>query len=83
MERLVNLSERDADHLLRGRLLIEPLHQVHDAALGQNAQVLQPWASAKIRSWFNNEIEIANTRLVIPFEGAYGPSWGEQNSGTI
>lgn len=62
----------------RGRTLhIEPLHQVHDALIGQFAKDRTTWAIAKIREYFNNELEIANTKVTIPFEGSYGPSWGE------
>lgn len=60
-----------------GRPIIEPLHQVHDALIGQFPQDLTEWACAKLRTYFSNPLIIANTRLTIPFEGAYGPSWGE------
>jgi hypothetical protein len=36
------------------------------------------WAKAKIHQWFNNPLVIAGQTLTIPFEGAYGPSWGEK-----
>lgn len=58
-------------------LVIEPLHQVHDALIGQFPITHTPWACAKLRTYFSNELAIANIRLTIPFEGAYGPSWGE------
>lgn len=45
---------------------------------GQFPIDLTSWATAKISSYFNNELTIGNTTLVIPFEGNYGPSWGEQ-----
>lgn len=61
-----------------GSLIIEPLHQVHDALCGQWPQSYRAWARAKVRSYFDNELTIAGTTLVIPFDGAYGPSWGEQ-----
>ena len=60
-----------------GSLIIEPLHQVHDALLGQWPIVLRDWARAKVRSYFNNPITIADTTLTIPFDGKFGPSWGE------
>jgi hypothetical protein len=37
----------------------------------------------KIREYFSNEIEVAGEKITIPFEGAYGPSWGELNVGNI
>lgn len=61
-----------------GSLIVQPLHQVHDAMCGQWPVARRDWAIAKIKEWFNNPITIAGTELVIPFEGNYGPSWGEQ-----
>lgn len=63
-----------------GGLYIPPTHQVHDALLGQIPKDRVDWAVGKIQSWFQNELTIANTRVIIPFEGAYGPSWGEQGT---
>ena len=58
-----------------GTFRIEPLHQVHDALIGQfDAEDLE-WARVKIREYFNNPIKIAGTELVIPFEGGYGRNW--------
>ena len=31
----------------------------------------------------HNEITIAGLTLVIPYEGEYGPSWGDMSVGTI
>lgn len=62
---------------LYGRLVIEPLHSVHDALIGQFPKERAEWAAAKIRTYFQNELTIANTKVTIPFDGAYGPSWGE------
>lgn len=59
-----------------GSLIIEPLHQVHDAICGQWPQGCRDWARAKVRSYFQNPLTIASTTLTIPFDGAYGPSWG-------
>jgi len=61
-----------------GNHIIEPLHSVHDALIGQFPIHLTEWAVAKIRGYFQNTLTIANTQVIIPFEGAYGPSWGEQ-----
>lgn len=60
-----------------GSLIIEPLHQVHDALCGQWPRTCRDWASAKVRSYFNNPLTIAGTTLTIPFDGAFGPSWGD------
>jgi hypothetical protein len=63
--------------IVPGALLIEPLHQVHDALCGQWPKFLRDWARAKVRSYFNNTLTIANIPIIIPFEGTYGPSWGD------
>jgi len=65
------------------RLRIEPLHQVHDALIGQFPIQDTQWAVPKIRSYFQNPLLIAGQTITIPFEGAYGPAWGKQNVGTI
>lgn len=59
------------------RLKIEPLHQVHDAIVGQFHKDDTAWAITKIKSYFANPLVIANQVITIPFEGFYGPSWGE------
>ena len=37
----------------------------------------------KLKEWMHNEITIAGIPLVIPYEGEYGPSWGDMSVGTI
>lgn len=59
-----------------GSLIIRPMHQVHDALLVQWPIHLREWALNKMRQYFNNEITIAGQKLVIPFAGTYGPTWG-------
>jgi uracil-DNA glycosylase family 4 len=66
-----------------GRLRIEPLHQVHDACVGQFDRSETAWAVAKIRQYFQNPLTIAGQTITIPFEGGYGPSWGELEIGKI
>lgn len=63
-----------------GALYIEPLHQVHDALCAQWLAVLRPWAITKVKFYFNNPMQIADREITIPFEGGYGPSWGEQTT---
>lgn len=60
-----------------GGLVVQPMHQVHDALIGQFPITQTEWAVAKLNSYFDNPITIAGETLVMPFEGAYGPSWGE------
>lgn len=57
-------------------LCVEPLHQVHDALIGQFRKTDTEWAVGKIKSWFNNRLIIAGTEITIPFDGKYGLSWG-------
>lgn len=57
------------------KLRIEPLHQVHDELVTQWKQEDTTWAANKLKSYFNNEIQIAGTTLVIPYDGAYGVNW--------
>lgn len=64
-------------------LKIQPLHQVHDALIGQFKIEDTSWAIGKIKSYFANEIIIAGTPITIPFEGTYGPNWGNLTLGTI
>jgi DNA polymerase I-like protein with 3'-5' exonuclease and polymerase domains len=64
-------------------LIVQPLHQVHDALIGQFPKDRTPWACTKLNEYFRNPITIAGQLITIPFEGAYGPSWKELNVGTI
>jgi len=79
----LNLWEDEENHRADGSLIIEPLHQVHDALCGQFPKGVTNWAVDKIRGYFNNELIIAGVPITIPYEGAYGPSWGELNQGEI
>ena len=58
-------------------LRIEPLHQVHDALCGQFKKTDTAWAVGKVKSYFNNPLEIAGQKITIPFDGGFGPSWGQ------
>jgi len=60
-----------------GSLVIEPLHQVHDSLCGQWPQWARSWAIARMHTYFKNELEIAGRKIIIPFDGRWGPSWGE------
>lgn len=70
-------SLRATKRRVAGGLYIEPSHTVHDALLGQFSCDRIEWSVRKIQTYFDNELEVANTKVKIPFEGAYGPSWGE------
>lgn len=64
-------------------LRIQPLHQVHDAIIGQFKHEDTEWAIGKIRSYFANQLTIAGQPITIPFEGSYGESWGNLKEGNI
>jgi len=59
-----------------GSLIIEPLHQIHDALLGQYPSRVRLWAHMKLRSYFKNKLNIAGRDIIIPFDGGWGPNWG-------
>jgi DNA polymerase I-like protein with 3'-5' exonuclease and polymerase domains len=70
---LVDPENRDE----RGLFRIKPVHHVHDALIGQFRKQDTDWAVARIRTYFDNPMQIANQTILIPFEGAFGPSWGQ------
>lgn len=74
---MLNLWNDSENRRANGSLIIEPLHQVHDALLGQWPIEVRDWARKKVKSYFNNQLTIASIPLTIPFEGRYGRSWGE------
>lgn len=74
---MLNLWNDPENRRPDGSLIIEPLHTVHDALCGQWPQQVRDWARQKVREYFNNTLTIAGIQIVIPFEGAYGRSWGE------
>lgn len=77
---LLNLWNDPENRRPNGSLIIEPLHQVHDALCGQFPKELTEWACKKIQSYFSNTLTIAGLEVKIPFDGEYGPSWGEQGA---
>jgi uracil-DNA glycosylase family 4 len=63
---------------------IEPLHQVHDALVGQWKIEDTDWAISQIKQAFNNPLFIAGQQIVIPFEGQYGTDWAlEEGRGLV
>jgi len=68
----------DPENRQAGQLIVQPLHQVHDAFNGQWPIEKREWAKSKIHQWFDNPIKIGDRMITIPFEGAFGPSWGEK-----
>lgn len=66
-----------------GSLYIEPLHQVHDALIGQFDIDRVAIDIPRLREYFNNTLTIADREIVIPFEGEYGHYWGDHSGGEI
>ncbi len=56
-------------------LRVEPMHQVHDELLVQFKIEDTQWAINKIKQWFDTPMIIANQKITIPFDGAYGTNW--------
>lgn len=54
----------------------EPLHQVHDALIGQFHPDDLEWVRKKKDQWFGEPLIIAGIPITIPFAGGYGLSWG-------
>ena len=74
---MLNLWNDPENRRPDGSLIIEPLHQVHDALVGQWPTSVREWARRKVRTYFNNALHIAGLEITIPFDGKYGRSWGE------
>jgi DNA polymerase I-like protein with 3'-5' exonuclease and polymerase domains len=77
---MLNLWNDPENRRANGSLIIEPLHQVHDALVGQWPVAQRDWARNKVKGYFNNVLKIAGIDITIPFEGRYGRSWGELNN---
>ena len=73
----------DRENRIGNKLIIEPLHTVHDSLNGQFPVSKTEWAVPRIREYFQNEILIAGQRISIPFEGQFGESWGNLETGKI
>jgi DNA polymerase I-like protein with 3'-5' exonuclease and polymerase domains len=74
---MLNLWNDPENRRSNGSLVIEPLHQIHDALCGQWPQYRRDWAKEKIRAYFNNELIIAGIKIKIPFDGGWGQNWKE------
>lgn len=65
----------DPENRVGNKLRVEPLHQVHDALVGQFKIEDTAWSVDKIKRYFANEIVISGIPITIPFEGTYGTNW--------
>jgi hypothetical protein len=75
---LLKLWEDPINRRSDGSLIIEPLHQVHDALCGQWHIADRDFAIERLKHYFSEPVTIARRQIHIPFEGNYGPSWEEQ-----
>lgn len=66
-----------------GERICQPLLLVHDSIVFQWPKERTDWVKASIPAWFNNEVNIAGVKLVVPYAGGYGRSWGEETEGTL
>lgn len=64
-------------------LRIKPMHQVHDELLVQFRQEDVEFAKTKIKQWFNNPIDIAGQKILIPYEGSYGHNWAMDDKSKV
>lgn len=69
-------ENRDAS----GDLIVEPLHSIHDSILAECRIEHTEFMRRKLYAWFDNEICIAGTKLVIPFNGTIGADWGMRDA---
>ena len=60
-----------------GTRIFRPLLQVHDSVLGQAPVERRAWVEERIPTWYANELEVAGTRFVIPWETCRGTNWGD------
>lgn len=74
---MLNLWEDMENRRDNGSLIIQPLHQVHDALCGQWPKQLIEQSKQKVLSYFNNPVTVADITFTIPFDGGWGKSWGE------
>lgn len=58
-----------------GTLIVEPLICVHDSLLAQWKREDDAFARPKMRLWFQNEVEIAGQKIIIPADGTVGTDW--------
>ncbi len=75
---LLRLWEDPENYDSRGRLIIEPVHQVHDSLNGQTDESNVPFLLTKIPQWFDIKLMIAGIPVRIPYSGSYGKNWKEQ-----
>ena len=63
-----------------GTLRVEPLICVHDSLLAQWRKEDDAFARAKMKLWFDNEIEVAGIKLTIPADGQVSTDWSMKPS---
>ncbi len=74
---LLKLWQDSENRGVEGQRIARPLLTVHDAILAEAPIDRREWMLERVPVWFNNELEVAGTRFVIPFEIQRGPNWGQ------
>lgn len=74
---MLRLWEDPENRDISGAPIIQILHQVHDALIGQFPSGLTSWAKEKLNQCVQNPITIAGQSITIPAELKLGPNWGE------
>jgi DNA polymerase I-like protein with 3'-5' exonuclease and polymerase domains len=67
----------------QGDLIIEPLHQVHDALVVQFHKDTLEDSKAKINKYFDTTLTIGGVEVKIPFEAEIGHYWGDDSVATL
>lgn len=80
MDALLRCWHDPENHTSDGNLIVEPLHTVHDSGNFQCRIEHTEFMRRKLYEWFDNEICIAGTKLVIPFSGTIGADWGMRDA---
>lgn len=65
----------DPENYRGNKLIVEPLHSVHDELVTQWKIEDTEFAITKLRLWFDNLWIIRGQKITIPFTGEYGLDW--------
>ena len=74
---LARLWEDPLNRRSDNSLIIQPIHQVHDALCTQFPIKDKEWAIERIKSYFKNPLVIAGLPITIPFSGGIGTDWAD------
>lgn len=72
-------SERNRRGPRNTKLIVEPLHRIHDAGLFHFHKDDLEFAIPFLKECFTNTLKIAGQDIIIPFEGEVGLYWGDNS----